>query len=979
MINKDIYFFDDNQKLIKIIGDEKLFSVVQEKEITPNKDELVNDKLAVSTEFDDDIKEAVYMAVRENESSFSMYKIVGIADPGTILIFTGINFGPDELDAYIIKDIRPANEFFQKTIQRVMDFTSGEWRVGHLDPTLPAVLINFYYCSVREALKNLQTLGCEIVFKCNLTGEGITDKWVEVYKQVGQYSNEMYEYGDKALTIEKEVDRSNIYTSLIGRGRGEEVGDGYGRRIEYDQVYWSKSKGDPLDKPTGQISIEIPEMTEKYGIPTKNGKRRKREKVVIFEDCEDPIELIQLTYQELVNCSRPMVQFKATIFGADELGNTIRIHREDRGYHYETRIFSVKIDRLTGKVETGLGDNMNSSSTRQASNTQNSLQNLNETKMTFYESTEVSKWQSDIIRGAKGGSIIMMNPWDTGKGESRQPYQMVWMNGDSIDTSNHFLVANSEGIGFIDGKFNEANFKTAWTIDGNFNANYIQSGRIRADIFETSFNAVGDQLKLVKGALQVLNSNKKIMELTKKGMQFWSEKGSIGTIGTTDSAGNPFPNATTPTPIPDNALVIRANGDGKYILISPTEGNGFIMLANGTTIHNGGMTIQGEVRVAKEFMPAGGIRGPVKITGDVEINSGRLTLGGREVFPGQGGGSSGSTGGQGNDWNGQYPPEVQTDAEKFAWQAWVMLLSLGYSQAAAGGILGNINGEAGPSMNPDTDQIGGPAYGAIQFDGSAYPLVPPATYDGRVYVQNLMRAAGITDDYKTMAAQMRLVDWANSNGQWIGVVTPNTVAGFKAMSDPSQAAYVFEKNFERPASAHPEREGYAVYWYNKFKDLKIPQSNGDIVTVAKSLLGYFTYQLIHGEQYIGSVENIDRNGITDCSGYVWLVLAKAGYRVPANMQWYTGSMRDDARGAHSWLQEIAPEQSKAGDVVIYNVGGGAGANGHTAILLETYRGNDTQIIQMGGDSRYSGVNASTLGYSFGSLLGGDRCIARALK
>lgn len=68
MMNKDIYFFDDNQKLIKIISDEKLFSVVQEKEITPNKDELINDKLSVSTEFDKEIKESVYMAVRESGS-----------------------------------------------------------------------------------------------------------------------------------------------------------------------------------------------------------------------------------------------------------------------------------------------------------------------------------------------------------------------------------------------------------------------------------------------------------------------------------------------------------------------------------------------------------------------------------------------------------------------------------------------------------------------------------------------------------------------------------------------------------------------------------------------------------------------------------------------------------------------------------------------------------------------------------------------
>lgn len=956
MIESEVYFFDDNQKLIKIVDKEKLFSVVQEKEITPNKEELINDKLSVSIEFDEEIKDAVYMAVRESESSFSMYKIAGIADPGSLLIFTGVNFGPDELEGYIINDIRPANEFFQKTIQRIIDYTLGEWSVGYLDSTLPKVSMNFYYCSVREALKMLQTLGCEILFKCNLTGEGITDKWIEVHRQIGEYSNERYDYGDKALTIEKEVNRSNLFTSLIGRGKGEEVGDGYGRRIEFDQVYWSKSKGDPLDKKTGQINLEIPEMTAKYGIPTKNGNRRKREKVVIFEDCEEPTELIQLTYQELVNCSRPLVQFKSTIFGADKLGNTIRIHRDDRGYHYETRIFSVKIDRLTGKVDTGLGDNLNNSATRQASNVQNSLQTLDDTKMTFYESTEVSKWQSDIIRGAKGGSIIMMNPWDTGKGESRQPYQMVWMNGDSIDTSNHFLVANSEGIGFIDGKFNEANFKTAWTIDGNFNANYIQSGRIRADIFETSFNAVGDQLKLVKGALQVVNSNKKIMELTKKGMQFWSPNGEIGTIGTTDTVGNPFPDASTPTPIEDNSLVIRTNGSGKYIIISPAEKKGLVMLGNGLSLHYGDLTVNGKLRVF----------------GDLEVQ-GKITIKGQEVFPGQGGGDD-----PGGNWNGQYPPEVTSQADKFAWELWIILLSKGYSKAAAAGILGNVQGEAGVSMNPDIAQIGGPAYGIVQWDGSAYPLVGSPTYNGREYVQRLMAAAGITEDYKTMAAQGKLLDWTMYNGQWLGQVQPTTQSGFKTISDPSQAAFAFEKNYEHPAATHPERQGWAVEWYNKFKDLKISSGAGDILSTAKSLLGYFHYSMPLRTQF-GSVENPDRNGYADCSSFVWLALTKAGYKTPPGVGWYTGSMTADARGARNWLTEIPQNQGKAGDVVIVNQGGGAGANGHTAILAEDWHGYTTSIVEMGG-MQSGGVGIGRVDMSFGWLLnGGDVCIARAKR
>ncbi|WP_426288321.1 phage tail spike protein [Enterococcus durans] len=851
-MDKDVYFFDDSQKLIKIVGEDKLFSVVQEKEITPSKDELINDKLSVSMEFDDEIKESAYMAVRESESSFSMYKIIGIADPGSLLIFTGINFGPDELDAYIINDIRPANEFFQKTIQRVIDFTLGEWRVSHLDSTLPAVSMTFYYCSIREALKNLQTLGCEIVFRCNLSGEGITDKWIEVYKEIGEYSNERYEYGDKALTIEKEVDRSNIYTSLIGRGRGEEVGDGYGRRIEFDQVYWSKSKGDPLNKPTGQIYLEIPEMTEKYGIPTKNGKRRKREKVIIFEDCEDPVELIQLTYQELVNCSRPLVQFKATIFGADTLGNIIRIHRDDRGYHYETRIFSVKIDRLTGKVETGLGDNLNTSSTRQASNTQNAIQTLDEKKMTFYESTEVSKWQSDIIRGAKGGSIIMMNPWDTGKGESRQPYQMVWMNGDSIETSNHFLVANSEGIGFIDGKFNEANFKTAWTIDGNFNANYIQSGRIRADIFETSFNAVGDQLKLVKGALQVVNSNKKIMELTKKGMEFWNTRESIGTIGTTDSVGNPFPEASAPVPLENNSLVIKANGTAnapKYILLSSKEGKG-IVLAGDYGFHQGDFSIYGKALVG----------GSLSVATDTTI-AGRLDV--KELYVNglkidtNGGGNSG---GNDNGWNGQYPPEVTSDRDKRYWQIWAMALGAGFSKQAAAALLGNAQGES--DANPTADEGNGApgfGYGVWQWTDST------GANSGRVYMINLMTKAGISDNPDTIAAQFKLLMWHAPNGQWIATSAyPYSWTQFMTLTDINTAAQAFVANFERPRDPHPERTTWSQEWYDKFKDLEIPASKGYIKPIADPItvtseFGWRTSPITGAQEFHNGIDLVNGN------------------------------------------------------------------------------------------------------------------------
>lgn len=631
-MSESIYFLNDEQELLKVCGESKIIESIQSKEITADKSELMNDTLSVSVLDDKKIRDAAFMAVRENDDSFSMYKITADSDPRGRLSFTGVNFAVDELHSFIVLDMRPSNRSIKQVAEQILGYTNAEWRVGYVDPTLPAISGTFYYLSVKDALKQLQTFGCEIVFKCKIDGNKITDKWIEIYKQIGIFSNKRFVYGSNALEVVRQRDRSQLYTSIIGRGKGEEVGDGYGRRIEFTDIEWKKSNGNPLDKPKGQNWLEYPEMTALYGIPMKNGSKRKRETVLILEDIEDPRELLQATYENLVEYSRPLIQFKTSVLGGDSIGNTVTIHRSDKNYHYKTRVFSVKIDRIRNKVECGLGDNLNTSSTRQAASVQNSVTNLAETKMTFYDSTEISKWQSDIIRGAHGGAVILMSPSDypanhPQRGESRQPFQMVWMDGDSIQTSSHFLVANSDGIGFIDGDFYTSPFKTAWTIDGKFNADFIQTGSIIADIFETSFNKLGEILKLSAGSLQAMKNGKKIMELTSKGMGFWGANRQIGTIGTTDSAGNPFPEASTPTPLEDNSLVIKTEGDGKYILISTKEGYGWVFLGDGSGIYRGDVTHQGNVR----------------ITGDLDVQ-GQIRIQGQQVYPGGSGGGVGPGG-----------------------------------------------------------------------------------------------------------------------------------------------------------------------------------------------------------------------------------------------------------------------------------------------------------------------------------------------
>ncbi|MEQ7066475.1 phage tail spike protein [Enterococcus avium] len=660
--------------------------------------------------------------------------------------------------------------------------------------------------------------------------------------------------------------------------------------------------------------------------------------------CDKPKISITIEFDKLTDSEEAKEFANIRNYG---LFDTFKVYHKKYKLYFESTVSGVQYDSLSEKTtKLEAGDTQVAFYQQQAITIQDKLKDY----ATNNYMSGFNDYVSSMItgQGSAGGYVVL---WPKEK-----PSNIFIMDNPDLNKAKEVLRMNKNGIAFSKNGWNGP-FNSAWTLDSIFNANFIKTGIIQADVFENSFNKTGDTLKLVNGLLQIWNNKKKIMELTKKGMQFWSGSKEIGTIGTTDSTGNPFPNASTPTPIPDNALVIRTEGDGKYILISPNKNKGFVMLANGTTIHFGDMNIQGKVQIYK----------------DVDIK-GKLTINGQEVFPGQGGGGNNN----GGSWNGMYPPEVTSQADKFAWELWVILLSKGYSKAAAAGILANVQGEAGVSMNPDIAQIGGPAYGIVQWDGSAYPLVGARTYNGREYVQRLMGAAGITEDYRTMSAQGKLLDWTMYNGQWLGIVQPATQSGFKTMIDPGAAAYTFERNYERPANAHPERQGWAVNWYNKFKDLQI-QSGGNILSTAKSLIDYFHYSQPMRWNF-GSVENPDRNGYADCSSFVWLVLTKAGYRTaPRGTLWYTGSMRDDARGTRQYLTEISPNEAKAGDIIIVNLGAGAGNDGHTAVLAEDWHGYTTAIVEMGG-MQSGGAGIGRVDQSFGYLLnGGDVCLARAKK
>lgn len=839
----NILFLDKMQQVIKSYDSNEFIECVQTKEITTNASELMNDTLSVSLPFDEIIKDANYIAVNDTkEQEFSLYRILTAKDEDDLLSFEAINFAVDELDNFIIKDVRPKNRSFSYVINQLLSDSGCDWVLGVCEP-IKTVSSTFYYTSMREALKALQELGAEFTFSIEITGNKITKKIIHCYNQIGKITNKRFEYGEEVLKIVHQQDRTNIVTALIGRGKGEEVGDGYGRRLEFSDVEWRKSNGKPLDKPKGQNWIEYPEMTKEYGIPS-NGKMLPRKTVVVFDDVEDASELLQKTYEKLAYYCRPLVQFSTEILGSDSIGNTVSIHRGDRNYHYQTRVFKVVTDYVNGRVQASLGDNLSGNSiNRQLSQVQSNISDLNNNKMTWYDSTEIGKYQDDIMRGAgaNGGSIYMVNGIEAGVSQSRETYEQVFMDGPKIQDSQYFMIQNNSGISFkqckkgqwttIQDVHNGAS-TTAWTLDGTFNASFIAAGILAGVLIQgVVVKSVGSnsffQSVLSNGAFSIEQYKEtNNVDYTKPNWQKDVHGGKVGEFIGTYDGNTRKANGSALINYPGYILSINQdNGNGTSTPIFQVPSNStydnpkFKLFGDGTLQGDinikGSLTVNG-VKIDKNGFSGGSLEvDSLKVNGRTDTKE--LYVNGVKIDK-----NGGSSGGGGGGWNSQYPPEVTSDRDKRYWQIWAMAIGAGFSKQAAAALLGNAQGES--DADPTADESGGRpgfGYGVWQWTDSS------GASSGRVYMINLMTRAGVTDNPDTITAQFKLLMWHAPNGQWIATSSyPYSWTQFMTLTDINTATQAFVSNFERPLVPHPERSTWAQEWYNKFVNLGIPSSGG---------------------------------------------------------------------------------------------------------------------------------------------------------
>lgn len=359
-----IYLFNQLEELIDVIDEASLADFTHTIEL--NQFDRASFEIPVDYK-PEIIKEAQFFGFQSRDRAFCLFRISEKSyDIG--LTIQGIDRAESDLHSFIIEDKRPGGNA-SDVLREILKGTG--YQLGDIDGLTINGNMSFYYISVRQALvKLIESYACEFRVRYTFVENKIIGRYIDLNRRFGRKTGHQFEYGSNILNITYEESSDEVVTALIGRGKGEQSTDesgeatgGYGRRIQFKDVVWSVSKGDPVDKPAGQNYVANETARNIYGLH-QNGVIKHRFGVYTNEDIEDPVELLKATYKELQRLSVPIVTFKANLLDLANaieqdiwIGDSVGIVRDQIGIAFEARIHKLIIDKLDdNRSAVELGD-----------------------------------------------------------------------------------------------------------------------------------------------------------------------------------------------------------------------------------------------------------------------------------------------------------------------------------------------------------------------------------------------------------------------------------------------------------------------------------------------------------------------------------------------------------------------------------------------------------------------------------------------
>lgn len=322
------------------------------------------------------------------------------------------------------------------------------------------------------------------------------ERYLDLLYESGAITKQKIEFGENLLDLEEYIDSSEIATIVIPLGAKkndtEELNDGIQRTYTAERM-------DIRSVNNGKLYIES-KLVEKLG---------RVERVVNWDDVTIPSNLLTKAKKK---CDELILENQSITAKAIDLhyagndtpyfktGDIIPIISKPHNID-TTAILTERTTYLNDPTQDtfslGTEKKTLTSSVNASSNTADDTAE----KITGNFINEVIKKQTQLISNGKNGNVLY------GYNEKGKLSEICFMDTDDFNTAMNILRINQNGIGFSTNGYSGP-YRSAWTIDGRFNADFITAGILRGiEIIGGSIN-VNDKFKVdSKGNLTAIDGN----------------------------------------------------------------------------------------------------------------------------------------------------------------------------------------------------------------------------------------------------------------------------------------------------------------------------------------------------------------------------------------------------------------------------------------------------------------------------------------
>lgn len=336
------------------------------------------------------------------------------------------------------------------------------------------------------------------------SGEYEFDKWtVKLYQNRGTDSGVTIRYGKNLSDITQDIDASDYYNAVAPYWKKDDtvvtLPEGY---VAHSDIGSAAVVCIPLD-----LSSEFEEEPTVADLRTKAlNKLNNSTAMDITESIK--VDFVQLWQTEEYKDYAPLQRVK--------LCDTVQVIYEALGINISKKVIKVVWDPLQERYTSmELGDASVTLADVMIQIANEQLEDVPTTSMM----DDAIRNATNLITGGTGGYIVLKYNAD-GK-----PEELLALDNEDINQALNVIRINKNGIGFSSTGYNGP-YRTAWTIDGNFVADFITTGTMSANRIKGGVLSLGG-LDNGSGVFELRDANNLLIaRLDKDGFKSYGSDGS---------------------------------------------------------------------------------------------------------------------------------------------------------------------------------------------------------------------------------------------------------------------------------------------------------------------------------------------------------------------------------------------------------------------------------------------------------------------